>query len=611
MTTYSPPIDDYLFLLHDVLRVQARADIKGFPELEPDLTRQILEGAGAFLQDVWQPLNQVGDEEGCRLENGVVRTPTGFGDAYRGYCEAGWNRLSAPEAFGGAGLPGVISQAVSEMASSANAALFHYPALTNGACSSLILTGAPWMLEHIVPRMVSGEWCGTMCLTEPHCGTDLRLMKTRAVLQPDGSYRITGAKIFISGGDHDLTENIVHLVLAKLPDADGRYMDDLATVNLFMVPKVLIDPETGGLGVRNGVTVGSLEKKMGLKGSATCVLNFDDAVGYRLGATKTDAAPGSKSAAMSGMFHMMNHARLGTGLGAVAAAEVAYQNSARYAQERRSGRGVAAADRTEAAADPIIVHPDVRRMLLQQRAFVEGARAAALWVAELLHEEQAGAEPAQRRRAAGLGQLLTPVIKAYFSDRGFEAANAAVQVFGGHGYIRENGVEQFVRDARLYQLYEGANGIQAYDLVARKLPLVDGAALAAFLEEVRAIAASTEGRSAELEAYAGALRRGAEAIEDVVAWLRQTSPQSVETLGAASYDVLNLFGVVLVGALWLRMAVVAEAQLAAGGGDLTLLRRKLVLARYWFEREMPAVEALVRRAQSGADGLMALAADAF
>ncbi|HEX7945280.1 MAG TPA: acyl-CoA dehydrogenase C-terminal domain-containing protein [Phenylobacterium sp.] len=611
MPSYAPPIDDYQFLLHEVLRVQTRGDIAGFADLDPDLTRQILEGAGAYLTGVWQPLNQVGDAEGCRLENGVVRTPTGFKDAYRSYCEAGWNRLSAPEAHGGAGLPGVISQAVYEMTSSSNASLAHYPGLTNGACSSLSLTGAPWMLAHIVPRMVSGEWAGTMCLTEPHAGTDLKLMSTRAVAQPDGSYKITGAKIFISGGDHDLTENIVHLVLAKLPDADGRYSDDLATVTLFMAPKVMIDPETGALGVRNGVHVGGLETKMGLKGSATCVLNFDDAVGYRLGATKPDAAPGSKSAAMSGMFHMMNHARLGTGVGAIAAAEVAYQNSALYAQERRSGRAATAANRTEGAADPIIVHPDVRRMLLQQRAFVEGARAAALWVAELLHEEQAGAEPSQRARAAGLGQLLTPVIKAYFSDRAFEAANAAVQVYGGHGYIRENGVEQFVRDARIFQLYEGSNGIQAFDLVARKLPMAEGRAVQVFLEEVDFVAANAAGRSPKLAAYAATLRRGAEAIEDVVAWLKQTAPERGETLGAASYDVLNLFGVVLVGAMWLRMAVVAETQAAAGEGDPAFLQRKLVLARYWFEREMPAVETLLRRAQSGAEGLMALAAEAF
>ncbi|HEX7887381.1 MAG TPA: acyl-CoA dehydrogenase family protein, partial [Phenylobacterium sp.] len=538
MPTYSPPTDDYMFLLHEVLRVHEREDIAGFADLEPDLTRQILEGAGAFLTGVWQPLNQVGDEEGCRLENGVVRTPTGFAEAYRGYCEAGWNRLSSPERFGGAGLPGVISQAVGEMASSSNASLSHYPGLTNGACSSLTLTGADWMLEHIVPRMVSGEWCGTMCLTEPHCGTDLRVMKTRAVPQPDGSYRITGTKIFISGGDHDLTENIIHLVLAKLPDENGHYSDDLATVNLFMVPKVIIDPETGKTGVANGVSVGGLEKKMGLKGSATCVLNFDEAVGYRLGTTKADAAPGSKSAAMSGMFHMMNHARLGTGLGAVAAAEVAYQNSALYAQDRRSGRAASPADRTEGSADPIIVHPDVRRMLLEQRAFVEGARAAALWVAELLHEEQAGASAEQRERASGLGQLLTPVIKAYFSDRGFEGANAAVQVYGGHGYIRENGVEQFVRDARIFQLYEGSNGIQAFDLVARKLPAAGGRPVAAFLGELETIAASAD-QSAELAPYAEELRRGGKAIQEVAAWLRQTAPDRAETLGAASYDMLK------------------------------------------------------------------------
>ena len=611
MPTYAPPIDDYLFLLHEVLRVQTRDDIAGFADLEPDLTRPILEGAGDFLTGVWQPLNQVGDEEGCRLENGMVRTPTGFAEAYHAYCEAGWNRLGAPEAHGGAGLPGVVSQAVYEMTSSANASLAHYPGLTNGACSSLALTGAPWMLQHVVPRMVSGDWCGTMCLTEPHCGTDLRLMSTRAVVQADGSYRITGTKIFISGGDHDLTENIIHLVLAKLPDENGRYSDDLATVNLFMVPKVVVEPDTGALGVRNGVNVGGIEKKMGLKGSATCVLNFDDAVGYRLGTTKTDAAPGSKSAAMSGMFHMMNHARLGTGVGAIAAAEVAYQNCALYAQERRSGRGVSDAGRGDGAADPIIVHPDVRRMLLQQRSFVEGARAAALWVAELLHEEQAGAEPAQRERAAGLGQLLTPVIKAYFSDRGFEAANAAVQVYGGHGYIHENGVEQFVRDARIFQLYEGSNGIQAFDLVARKLPMAGGRPVLAFLGEVERIADSAAGASTDLAGYAASLRRGGEAIEDAIGWLRRTAPERGETLGAASYDVLNLFGVVLIGAMWLRMAVVAEKQLAAGEGDPAFLRRKLVLARYWFEREMPAVEALLRRSQSGADGLMALAAEAF
>ncbi|HEX7886824.1 MAG TPA: acyl-CoA dehydrogenase C-terminal domain-containing protein [Phenylobacterium sp.] len=610
MATYSPPVDDYLFLLHDVLRVQTRDDIEGFAELEPEFTRQILDGAGGFLQAVWHPLNPVGDEEGCRLENGVVRTPTGFAEAYRAYCEAGWNRLSAPVALGGAGLPGVISQAVQEMSSAANASLSHYPGLTNGACSSLTLTGAPWMLEHVAPRMVSGDWCGTMCLTEPHCGTDLRVMTTRAVPQPDGSYKITGTKIFISGGDHDMTDNIIHLVLAKLPDEAGRYTDDLATVNLFMVPKVTIDPQTGKMGVANGVGVGGLEKKMGLKGSATCVLNFDDAVGYRLGTTKTDAAPGSKSAAMSGMFHMMNHARLGTGLGAVAAAELAYQNSALYAQERRSGRAASPGDRTEGAADPIIVHPDVRRMLLEQRAFVEGARAAALWVAELLHEEQAGASAGQRERAAGLGQLLTPVIKAYFSDRGFEGANAAVQVYGGHGYIRENGVEQFVRDARIYQLYEGSNGIQAFDLVARKLPASGGRAVTAFLAELETIAASAA-HSAELGAYAEELRRGGGAIQDMIGWLRQTAPERAETLGAASYDVLKIFGIVLVGAMWLRMAAVAEARLAAGEGDPAFLRRKLVLARYWFEREMPAVEMFVRRGKSGADGLMALAADAF
>jgi alkylation response protein AidB-like acyl-CoA dehydrogenase len=332
MPIYKAPVEDYLFVLHDLLGVQNISDIAGFSDLTSDLTRPVLEGIGQFCEDIWQPLNQSGDEEGCRLENGTVRTPSGFPEAYKKYCEAGWNKLTSPEKFGGAGLSGVIGMAASEIAVGSNAALALYSGLTNAASSTLEVTGAPWMLQHILPKMVDGVWTGTMCLTEPHCGTDLRLMKTKAIEQPDGSYKITGTKIFISGGDHDLSENIIHLVLAKLPNAEGKFVDDLSTVNFFLVSKQNIDPDTGRLSHRNGVGVGAVEKKMGIKGNATCVLNFEDAIAYRLGGQTENKA--SSAAGMSGMFLMMNRARLGTGISALAVSEAAYQNSALYAQER-------------------------------------------------------------------------------------------------------------------------------------------------------------------------------------------------------------------------------------------------------------------------------------
>src|SRR5690348_11853740 len=381
MPLYRAPVDDFRFLFHEVLELEKQRDLPGFAELSPDLVDDILANAGKFCEEVLQPLNQSGDEEGCRFENGTVSTPKGFKEAYKAYSEAGWGGLGAPESAGGAGMPPIITMAVSEMGMSANQSLAMYPMLTAGAYNALLATGQDWMKEHIAPKMVSGEWAGTMALTEPGAGTDLRLMKTKAVEQPDGTYKMNGTKIFISGGDQDLTDNIIHMVIAKIPDENGQIHDDLATVNFFMVPKFLVK-EDGTMGARNGVNTGGIEKKMGIKGSATCVLNFDDAVAWRLGPKPAPAKPGEKrsaSAGMAGMFGMMNAARLGVGIQGISIAEVAYQNALRYAHERRVGHALTGPAEPDKSADILMVHPDVRRMLLHSKAFVEGARALAMW----------------------------------------------------------------------------------------------------------------------------------------------------------------------------------------------------------------------------------------
>lgn len=602
MPNYKAPVEDYLFVLHDLLRVQDLKDLAGFSELTNDLTRPVLEGIAQFCEDKWHPLNQSGDEEGCRLENGAVRTPKGFAEAYKQYCEAGWNKLASPERFGGAGLPGLIGMAAGEIAVGSNAALALYSGLTNAALSTLEVTGAPWMLEHIIPKMVDGVWTGTMCLTEPHCGTDLRLMKTKAIEQSDGSYKITGTKIFISGGDHDLSDNIVHLVLAKLPNAEGKFVDDLSTVNFFLVSKQDIDPNSGRLSHRNGVSVGAVEKKMGIKGNATCVLNFEDAVAHRLGSQSESKT--SSAAGMSGMFLMMNRARLGTGISALGVSEAAYQNSAQYAQERIAGKPAKGSNQPHA----IISYPDVRRLLIKQRAFNEGARAFGSWVSLLIEKQRNASEPDQRCRAGDLAQLLTPIIKAYFSDRAFDGANAAVQIYGGHGYIRDNGVEQFVRDSRIYQIYEGANGVQAHDLVTRKLGADGNRAYEEFVSEIKVAIESCE--EVGLDDLSEPLRKAAKDLEAAVEWVR-ANRGSTHDIAAASYDVLNIFGVIAIGLMWARTARVAHDLLKTDRADREFLERKLVLARYWMERELPMTSTFLERAALGSRGLMDLAAAAL
>ena len=611
MPSYKAPVADYEFLLFDVLQIDKHKDLPGYAELDQATVRDILEGAGTFVSEVLQPLNQSGDEEGCHFENGVVRTPKGFKEAYKAYCDSGWNRLGVPEQFGGAGLPILLTFAVSEMGNSANQAFAMYPGLTSAAYAALLGTGAPWMREHVATKMIEGEWTGTMCLTEPHCGTDLRLMKTKAVEQPDGTYRIHGTKIYISGGDHDLTDNIIHMVIAKIPDENGKVHDDLSTVNFFMVPKFIVS-EDGKVGARNAVNTGSIEKKMGIKGSATCVLNFDGAVAWRLGPKPQAKGTGDKkssSEGMKGMFGMMNAARIGVGVQGVAVAEVAYQNAVAYARERLVGRSLTGAKNPELPADPLLVHPDVRRMLLFARSAAEGGRSLAALITFLMGVAQSSRPEAERQEASDIADLLTPVIKAFCTDLGFEAANAAMQCFGGHGYIRSYGMEQFVRDSRINQTYEGANGVQALDLVGRKLGRAGGRAPMALFGMINRFLEAESGDA--MKPYVEPVKVALGRLQESTMWLAQNGLRNPDNAGAGSVDYLRMFGIVVVGYLWARQAKAALVRLEGKPANAGFYEAKLASARFWMERMVPDTASLVERVKAGADGLMTLDAANF
>jgi alkylation response protein AidB-like acyl-CoA dehydrogenase len=604
MPVYRAPIDEYKFVLNELLEIDRHRDLPDFGDLTPDLIDDILTNAGKFCEEVLQPLNQSGDEEGAHFENGVVRTPKGFKEAYKAYCEAGWGALSAPTKFGGAGLPTLVTMAVAEMASSSNQSFAMYPGLTGAAAGALGATGADWMKQAVLPKMISGEWAGTMCLTEPGCGTDLRLMKTRAVEQPDGTYSLSGTKIFISGGDQDLTDNIVHMVIAKIPDENGQIRDDLSTVNFFMVPKFLVS-EDGKMGARNGVSTGGIEKKMGIKAQATCVLNFDEAKAWRLGPKPVAPKPGEKrsaSAGMAGMFGMMNAARLGVGVQGIAIGEVAYQNGMAYAHERRVGHALTGPKEPDKSADLEFVHPDVRRMLLHSKSFVDGARAVAMWTT--LNMATAETDKPEAATAGLLADLMTPVIKAFFTDMGFEAANMAMQCYGGHGYIRDNGVEQFVRDGRINQTYEGANGVQAMDLVGRKLGRKGGAAPLALFGAITGWLGENEADAA-MAPFVKPLKRGLDTLQQATFWLAQHGLANPNDAGAAAVDYLRLMGIVVTGWMHARMAKIANARLAANPPNAAFYQQKVIGARYWMERMLPECPMLFERIQAGSDTIMA------
>jgi len=596
MPIYNAPVKDIKFVLNDLLGLDKMTNLPGFEEATPDLVDAVLEEGSKLVEGVIQPLNQVGDTEGCTWNDGEVTTPTGFKEAYEAYCEGGWGSLDIPEEYGGQGLPHTIGVAMAEMMSSANMAFGMYPGLTHGASAAILKHGTEEQKQTYIPKMSTGEWTGTMNLTEPHCGTDLGLMRTKAVPQEDGSFKISGTKIFISAGEHDMSSNIIHLVLAKIPGGP----DGIKGVSLFIVPKFKLDAD-GNPGERNGVSCGSIEHKMGIHGNSTCVMNYDEAEGYLLG---------QEHKGMRAMFTMMNAARLGVGIQGLSQAEVAYQNAVEYSKDRIQGRSITGVKAPEKAADPIIVHPDIRRNLLMCRAFSEGARALGLWAA--LQVDMVEKAPTQEERDAAdeaLG-LLTPVIKAYFTDKGFELAAVAQQCFGGHGYIHEWGMEQFVRDARITQIYEGANGIQALDLVGRKLPANMGRALRRFFHPVNDFIQENM-TNPEMSEYVMPLAKAFAKLQQATATIGEKGMKNPDEAGAASTEYLHMFGLVALGYMWAQMAKISKQKLAEGVEDKAFHETKLITAKFFFERMIPDVSSLLVKMSAGSKTMMALDAEAF
>jgi alkylation response protein AidB-like acyl-CoA dehydrogenase len=581
------------FVLNDVLKVQS-AGIQGYEELEAEFISAILNEAGKITSEVLAPLNAVGDKEGCHFENGIVRTPKGFKDAFDQVRDGGWTGIDCDPEYGGQGMPYIIGTAVGEMFASSNMAFGMYQGLTHGAYSAIHAHGTDSQKQKYLPKMVSCEWTGTMNLTEPHCGTDLGLMRTKAEPQQDGTYKITGQKIFISAGDHDLSDNIIHLVLAKIPGGP----DGVKGISLFIVPKFIVNDD-GTLGARNSLSVGKIEEKMGIHGNATCVMNYDGAKGYLLG----DMHKG-----MRAMFTMMNEARLGVGLQGLAQAEVAYQNALAYAKDRLQGRDVTGVKNPDGPADPLIVHPDIRRNLMDQKSFIEGARALVFWSAEMIDRTHRQND----KDADGLVSLLIPVVKGFLTDKGFEAAVQAQQVYGGHGYIEEWGMSQFARDARIAMIYEGANGVQALDLVGRKLAQDGGKHVMAFFDLVKAFVSENKGHDAEFDAeFLDPLKSASKDLQTAAMYFMQVAMKNPNDALAGSYDFMHLFGHTVVGLMWARMALVAKNVLKSAPSDAAFYETKLKTARYYMARQLPATAMHLARIQSGSATVMGLGADEF
>ena len=592
MPAYQPPLDDIRFAMRDVLQFDTHySNLPGAEDADPETVDAILEEGAKFARDVLSPLNAVGDAQGCLWVSGEVKTPEGFRDAYQQYVDGGWPSIAQSTELGGQGLPESLGTILSEMNGTANWSWAMYPGLSHGAMNTLSAHGTAEQQAAYLTRLVSGEWTGTMCLTESHCGTDLGLLKTKATPNSDGSYAISGQKIFISAGEHDLADNIVHIVLARLPDAPAGTRG----ISLFIVPKFTLN-EKGDIGTRNAVSCGSIEEKMGIHGNATCVLNFDGATGYLIG-------PPNRG--LNCMFTFMNTARIGTAVQGLAHAELAFQGSLAYARDRLQMRSLSGAANPSKPADPIIVHPDVRRMLLTQKAIAEGGRMFIYRCAQLVDiAHQAESDEA---RAAAEQELafLTPIAKAFLTETGFEAANLGLQVFGGHGYIKEWGMEQNVRDARIAMIYEGTTGVQAIDLLGRKVLASRGELLKVMTHQISTLCAANADEP-RLNQYLAPLERVSHQWVDVTRQIGMAAIQDKEEAGAASVDYLMYSGYVVLAYFWAKAAVAAHKQLEAGQGDATFLRAKLFTARFYMERLLPRTRTLADTMLSGADNLMDL-----